>query len=245
LAADEKRESQIEVCPNRGVIGRIFTFAHFAIDTRRCAFLRKRFGGKNGVEAKTAIFWESQHPIIPPCKNARRLRMQSERISQTDRAELLKRGPLAVRAHDGATPKLRIVNIDIFRRDIEIAAHDQIRVRFVFQAIAQPRVPFEFVFVSGRTDRLSVRRVNRIDAKISNRRRNHARLRIDNFIAKRCANVSQLGFRKNRHAVVGFFAVIGRIVTRRLERQRRKLFVGAFRFLQTNDVRLGALEPFE
>ena len=173
LAADQRRASQIKFCPNRRVIGRIFAFAHFAIDAGRDAFLRQRFAGQDGVDAQAAIFWKGQHSIIPPGENARRLRMKPQRIAQTDFTKLLKGSPLAIGAHDRATPQSRVVNIDIFGRDIEIAAHRKIDIVLFAQAIAQSRIPFQLVFVSGRTDRLTVRRINRIDAQISDRRRNH------------------------------------------------------------------------
>src|SRR5260370_39738105 len=109
-------------------------------------------------------FRKRKHTIIPPGKNARFLRMQSQRVAQTDSAELLKSGALTVRAHDRAAPKLWIVNIDIRRRDIEIAADDQIDIFLFDQAIAQSHVPFQFIFVGWRANGLAVRRVNRVDA---------------------------------------------------------------------------------
>ena len=37
--------------------------------------------------------------------------------------------------------------------------------------------------------------------------------------------------------------MVSAVITDRLQRERGKLFVGAFGFLQTNDVRLRAVEP--
>ena len=182
--------------------------------------------------------------------------MQSQRIAQTDFGKLLKRRALAVGTHDRSAPQLWIMNINIFRRDIEIAANHKSAIRmdlsrgeidiFLFgQAITQSRVPFQFIFVSRRADGLAVRRVNGIDPQISDRCRNHARLRIDHFITKRHANICQFRFRKDRDAVVRFLAVISSVVTGGLQRQRRKLFVGAFRFLQTNNIGRGIFQPRE
>jgi hypothetical protein len=39
--------------------------------------------------------------------------------------------------------------------------------------------------------------------------------------------------------------VIRGIVSGGLDRERRKLFIWAFRFLETNNVRLGSFEPFK
>src|SRR5205807_7763865 len=47
------------------------------------------------------------------------------------------------------------------------------------------------------------------------------------------------------YAVVIFLAVISSVVTGGLQRQRRKLFVGAFRFLQTNNIGRSIFEPRE
>ena len=145
--ADRKRGSQIEVCPNRRVIGRIFAFSKLAIDSRSGAFLREAFARKHGVNPESAIFWERKHPIIPPGENSRRLRMQSQRVAQPDLAKFLKRRAFTLRAHDRAAPKLRIVNIDIFGRDVEVAADDKIDIALFCQAIAKSRVPFELVSI--------------------------------------------------------------------------------------------------
>src|SRR5579864_6305931 len=69
--ADRKRASQIEVCPNRRVIGRIFAFAHLAIDPGCSTFLRETFTRQNSIDPQAAIFLERKHSIIPPRKNAR------------------------------------------------------------------------------------------------------------------------------------------------------------------------------
>ena len=92
---------------------------------------------------------------------------------------------------------------------------------------------------------MTVRSVNRIDSQISSRCRNHSRLWIDNFIAHRRAHFDQFRFRKNRHSIVRFFAVIRAIVTRGFEREGRKLFVAAFRFLQTDNVGRKTFQPCE
>src|SRR5262249_62240840 len=86
--------------------------------------------------------------------------MKPQRVAQTDFRQLLECRALAVRAHDRAAPKSWIVDIDIFRRDVEIAADGKIDIFFSAQAIAQSRIPFEFVFVGGRTHSPTPRRIN-------------------------------------------------------------------------------------
>src|SRR5207245_870688 len=93
------------------------------------ALLRQRFARQYRVDAQPAVFRKSEHPIIPPSKNAGFVRMQPQSVAQTDFAKLLKHRALVVRAHDRAAPELWIVNIDIFRRDIKIAADNKSAIR--------------------------------------------------------------------------------------------------------------------
>src|SRR5688572_29726993 len=112
--------------------------------------------------------------------------MQTQRVDQSDAAELLERLALAVGAHDGAAPKVRVVNVLILRRDVEVAADDQMLLPvFALQAIPQPGVPLQLVSVGRRSDRLTVWRVDGINAQCSDGDSNHARLRVFLFVAKR------------------------------------------------------------
>src|SRR5262249_5143233 len=181
--------SETELGPNRGVVGWIFPFAQLAIDSRPGGLFRERVACENRINSEAAIFRESEHSIVPPGKYAGRLRVKTQGVAQTNLAELLKRGALDIRAHDCAAPKLWIVNISIFRRDVEISTDRKIDIFLFSQAIPQSRVPFEFIFVSGRADGLTVRRVDRVNAGFSDRRRDHPCLRIDNFIKRRRAHV--------------------------------------------------------
>ena len=128
--------------------------------------------------------------------------MKTQRVAQSDFAKRSKRGALAIRTHDRAAPKLRIVNIDIFRRDVEIAADRKIDIFLFGQAIAQPRVPFQFIFISRRAYGLSVWRINGINSNTAGHRGDHARLQVVNFVTKRCAHVGEFGFRKDRDSVI-------------------------------------------
>ena len=229
--------------PNRSVIGSFFAFAHFAIDSRGGAFSRKRFARENRVDAQAAIFRKGKHPIIPPTKKTALPTMEPQRVDQANIAQLPEGGALAIGAHDCTAPKYGIMNIDIFRRDIEISANDHSGNFFLDHTIAQARVPIQFVLVSRRSHSLTIWRVNGIDTEIVDLCRDDARLWIDNFIAKRSAHVLRLLFRKDGDPVVRFLSMISGVITGRLQGEHRKLFVGAFRFLQTNDVRLRAFEP--
>src|SRR4029077_12999914 len=71
----------------------------------------------------------------------------------------------------------------------------------------------------------------------------HARLRIDHFIAKRRVNLMQLVLREDRYAVVRFLSVICRTIARRLQTERWKWFVRAFGLLQADNVWLCYFKP--
>ena len=129
----------------------------------------------------------------------------------------------AVRSHDRPPPEIRIVNINVLRRDVKIAAHDEVRGVFFRDTVAEAPIPLQFVLIGWRANSLPVRCVNREYPQLADRRCDHACLRIDYLIAKRRANIAQLCLRENRHSVVRFLSVIRCAVTRRLQSQRRKL----------------------
>ncbi len=94
------------------------------------------------------------------------------------------------------------MNIDIFRRDIEIAANNHLLAIFFRQTISQSRVPLQFIFISGRADGLSIRCVNGKNANVVCRCCNNSRLWVDNFIAKRWADIFWLCFGEDGHSIV-------------------------------------------
>ena len=125
-------------------------------------------------------------------------------------------------------PEVWIVNIGVFRGDVEIAAHDEITGFFSRDAITEPAIPKKFVFISRRADCLTIRCINREHARVANRRGDHPRLRVDDFVTKRRADLAQLGLRENRHAVVRFLPVTSGVITNRSQSERWKLAVRAF-----------------
>src|SRR5215468_10070328 len=157
--------------------------------------------------------------------------MDSKRVVQAEAAQITKSSAFAIRSHDGAVPKLGIINISVLRSDIEIATYDEVGRCFFRKASSKPAIPVEFVFVCCRTNGLSIRRVNRKHAQLADRSCDHARLRIDYFITKRRPNLVQLVFRENRYAIVRFFSVVRGTITRRLQSERWELFVWALGLL--------------
>src|SRR5436190_7292832 len=86
-------------------------------------------------------FFKCAHLIIPPTVKFAFLVMDSQGIAQPNFAELSKRRAFAFRSHDGPAPEIWIVNIDVFRGDIEIAADDKSTGDFFRTAITEPEVP--------------------------------------------------------------------------------------------------------
>ena len=111
------------------------------------------------------------------------------------------------------------------------------------QTIPEPCVPLHLVIVSGRTDRLSVRRIDRIHPHRSDRRRDHPRLRIFLFVAHRRPRFSRLDLRNDRDAVIRFLSMKDGVISGRLQIEDRKLVVGAFRFLKADHIGLSCRQP--
>src|SRR5690242_14285589 len=138
--------------------------------------------------------------------------MDSKRIAQPNSAKVSKRRAFAFRSHNGPAPEIWSVNVGVFWSHIEITAHDQVTGFFLRDAITESPIPLQFVFICRRTDSLPVRRVNRKDAHVANRGGDYTRLRIDDFITKRQANLTQIALRENRHAVIRFLTMTSGVI---------------------------------
>ena len=173
--------------------------------------------------------------------------MDAKGIAQTDLFERAKSGAFFLRTHNGAAPKAGIMHITIFRRDIEISAYNYVRKRFLRlrHAIAQLNEPLQFVIERRRADHLSVRCVNRKNAHVLDRCRDHSCLRIFAFVAQRGLAFVQLVPGKNRNAVVRFLAVKDAAIACRCQCQLGKLIITALCFLQANDIRLFLRQPIK
>ena len=65
--------------------------------------------------------------------------MESQRVDQSDFAHLRRNAARSPsEQYDRAAPQHRIVNIDIFWRNVEIAADDEALIFLLRKAIAQP-----------------------------------------------------------------------------------------------------------
>src|SRR4030095_2493440 len=103
-----------------------------------------------------AISCKRAHLITPPAEKFAFLVMNSQCVPQADFTQLLKRGAFAIGTHDGATPQICILNVDIFRLEVEIPAYYNIARLFFRDALSQAAIPMQFVLVGWRTDRLAV-----------------------------------------------------------------------------------------
>src|SRR4051794_26723324 len=99
--------------PHRRVIRRIFSSTHFAINPGGHAFFRQQFACQNSIYAQATISFEGAHLIIPPTEKFSFLVMDSKRVEQAKAAQITKSRAFAVRRHDGAAPKVGVVNIDV------------------------------------------------------------------------------------------------------------------------------------
>src|SRR5215475_6816535 len=97
--------------------------------------------------------------------------MNAQRVAKAYLFECAKSGALVLRAHNGAAPKNGIMHVAIFRRDIEVAADNNIAKNLLCIGDAIPKLnkPSQLVLERGRADRLPVRGVNAENANIVNR----------------------------------------------------------------------------
>ena len=106
--------------------------------------------------------------------------MNAQCVAKAHLFECAKSGALVLRTHNGAAPKHRIMHVAIFRRDIEIAADNNIAKNLLRVGDAIPKLnkPSQLVLERGRADGLPIRCVNAEHANISNRRSDDSGLRI-------------------------------------------------------------------
>src|SRR5580765_8801806 len=106
--------------------------------------------------------------------------MKAQGVAKAYLLECAKSGALVLRTHNGAAPKNRIMHVAIFRRDIEIAADNNIAKNLLRVGDAIPKLnkPSQLVLERGGADGLPIRGVNAENANISNRRSDDPGLRI-------------------------------------------------------------------
>jgi hypothetical protein len=83
------------------------------------------------IDPQTHVAAKGAGAIIPPGKLAALFMMKPEGIGKSPALYFVERCTLSLAAHDSFLPKLRIVNVAILRRHIEVPAKDGRRVRLV------------------------------------------------------------------------------------------------------------------
>ena len=130
-----------ELRPHRRVIGWFFPDAHFAVDAGCGTVFNHIFACQHGINPQAAISFKTAHLIVPPGEELAFLMMDSKCVVLAKAAQLPEGCSFAFRSHNRPPPEIDIVNIHVLRRDIKIAAHEQV-VRFFFRhAVSQPAVP--------------------------------------------------------------------------------------------------------
>jgi hypothetical protein len=106
------------------VIGRVLSFAHFAINPGPGALLHQIATSQDQIDAQSAVLGKCEHPIIPPAEEPG-LRMKlAKRVGKSEIGDAFQSRAFLIGAHDGAAPKIRVVHVEIARRNVEVAGHD-------------------------------------------------------------------------------------------------------------------------
>jgi hypothetical protein len=197
------------------------------------------------INAQTHVATKGAGAIIPPGKLAAFLVMQPEGVSKSPSFYFVERKTLSLAAHYSLLPKLRVVNVAILRRNIEVSAKDHRRVRLVIivEKPAQAFHPVKLKLKLFRADRLSIRYVNINNANSIKGRREEARVRSFLIFVIAPLNINAFLPRDDADAVITLLPEDTRAVTDSGEVLERKLVVGYLGFLHAKDVGLDGLKP--
>ncbi len=231
---------------DRRVVRRLLALALVAVDAACGAARGQRRRQQDVVDAQAVVLGECKLAIVPPAERRRRLVEQAKAVLEARGEKRAKRGALGVGAQHLPGPQRRVVHVAVFRRDVEVAHHGDVRV--AGQDIAQirrgRRAPVELVAVLVGVDGLPVGDVEIDDAHAGDRRRDDALL-----VVRKPGNAhGDVGHRKpfageDGHAVVGLLPGEMRGVAGGRDVHDRKLVVFELGFLQADDVRLVRGQP--
>ena len=98
------------------------------------------------IDAQAHVPAERSRAIIPPGKLAAFLMVQAKRIRKSPAFDFVERSAFSLRTHDPFLPQLRIVNVAILRRHIEVAAknHRRIDLHVIIEKQTQASHPVQF-----------------------------------------------------------------------------------------------------
>ena len=136
-----------------------------------------------------------------------------------------------------------IVDVLGRRDDVEVAGQDQrlLGLQSLLRILKKPRHPFELVGIFVAVGGIAIGQIKAGDAQHAALQRHHAfeeaRMRIFVIAGKPGLGLVERQLRQQRHAVEGLLAVGDDVVAERFDLEPRKRVVGAFDFLQADDVR--------
>ncbi len=175
---DTQRALYVKTRDDRSVVRRPFQLAWRLVDVTRATLLSERGRGEDQVDAQARVATEGHHPVVPPRIRFLGLFEQPEAIREPGAQQRLQRRAFG-RAHVYRTfPGFGVVHVAVFRRDVEIAQHDEVRMARPFRSdvLTQRVEPAQLVGKLVRADRLAVRHVDVDDAQAPERSRQHAPL---------------------------------------------------------------------
>src|ERR1044072_819007 len=230
---------------DRRMVARALPTARLLVYPRTFATFGQRLRAPDVVNAQTEVATEPSLPVVPPRELPAARIVQTERIRKAPRLHLFDGCTLGLAEEDAPAPKLRVVHVAVFGRDVEVTTEQHVVVgpELFVQMRAQTREPFELELILVRPDRLPVWHIDVDDVDAPRPRRDDARMRALLVARHAAAHIFKGVARKYRHAVVGRLAVDSREVTGRLKLRRRKALVHALQLLQTENVRPRLFQP--
>ncbi len=117
-----------EVDDHRRVIGRPLALARVAVDAAGRAARREGGREQDVVDAQTVVLRKRELPVVPPAERLLRLREHPEAVLHTEPEPVAEHLAFGVGAKHLAAPELGIVDVAVFRRDVEIAGDRERRM---------------------------------------------------------------------------------------------------------------------
>ena len=147
---------------------------------------------------------------------------------------------------DLALPRLGVVDVAVFRSDVEISEDRELRMprQLIPQPLAQSRIPLELVLVFVRADGLAVGGIQAHDAHAADGRRNDALVLVDEPWDSRL-HVVERAAGQDRDTVVSLLPRKCSRITRGRQFVARKFRVLELKLLQAHHVRLRGVQPVD
>src|SRR5947208_711371 len=232
---------------DRDVVGGFLALALVAVDLDGEAARGQRGRQEDVVDPEPPAAVERPGAVVPPREEAALLAVESQRVLEAPAHEVAEDGALGVAEHDLAAPLLRVPDVAVLGRDIEVAAE---RERLVgpgggLEEGVEAAIPGELVGVLLGADLLAVRPVDAHDPEAGDARDQEAPLGVVSFAREPARDRLGAGAREDRDAVVGLLAGDERRVAERRELRRGEPVVGDLRLLQAHDVGPPPFEPRE